>query len=234
VKFEELQAMMDYMYRGEVNVAQDKLGHFLRAAESLQIKGLSDSGGKEPPDSGISSTPSSTKRTAKGLPINRPSETRKQANQDILLDGSPQDGSISPNTWKRQRRGGSLADKTDLSSMGNAPGSKAPPPAAAPTAAPSAPSKESLPLVPGSEASDPNLLTNLMESSQTENHDSNSSSQDHVINQKQEPSSGILLEPKTEYVDDDQDLTLDEDMDSSLYKAGPSGRQSGKFEMPST
>lgn len=34
--------MMDYMYRGEVNISQDQLGALLKAAESLQIKGLSD------------------------------------------------------------------------------------------------------------------------------------------------------------------------------------------------
>lgn len=45
VKFPELRAMLDYMYRGEVNISQDLLGSFLKAAESLQIKGLTDSGG---------------------------------------------------------------------------------------------------------------------------------------------------------------------------------------------
>lgn len=36
--------MLDYMYRGEVNVSQEQLTTFLRAAESLQIKGLTDCG----------------------------------------------------------------------------------------------------------------------------------------------------------------------------------------------
>lgn len=45
VKFQELRAMMDYMYRGEVNISQDQLAALLKAAESLQIKGLSDSSG---------------------------------------------------------------------------------------------------------------------------------------------------------------------------------------------
>lgn len=45
VKFQELRAMMDYMYRGEVNISQDQLAALLKAAESLQIKGLSDSRG---------------------------------------------------------------------------------------------------------------------------------------------------------------------------------------------
>lgn len=33
------------MYRGEVNISQEQLSTFLKAAESLQIKGLTDSGG---------------------------------------------------------------------------------------------------------------------------------------------------------------------------------------------
>lgn len=42
VTFNELKAMMDYMYRGEVNIGQDQLTPLLKAAESLQIRGLSD------------------------------------------------------------------------------------------------------------------------------------------------------------------------------------------------
>ncbi|XP_020815259.1 longitudinals lacking protein, isoforms H/M/V isoform X12 [Drosophila serrata] len=50
VKYQELRAMMDYMYRGEVNISQDQLAALLKAAESLQIKGLSDNrtGGSAP------------------------------------------------------------------------------------------------------------------------------------------------------------------------------------------
>uniref|UniRef100_A0A1B6CSR1 BTB domain-containing protein n=1 Tax=Clastoptera arizonana TaxID=38151 RepID=A0A1B6CSR1_9HEMI len=47
VKYQELKAMLDYMYRGEVNISEEQLGHFLKAAESLQIKGLSDRSGGE-------------------------------------------------------------------------------------------------------------------------------------------------------------------------------------------
>lgn len=36
---------MDYMYRGEVNISQDHLSALLKAAESLQIKGLSEGRG---------------------------------------------------------------------------------------------------------------------------------------------------------------------------------------------
>ena len=42
VKFDHLQALVDYMYRGEVNVSQDQLAAFLNTAEALMIKGLAD------------------------------------------------------------------------------------------------------------------------------------------------------------------------------------------------
>jgi len=42
VRFVDLKALVDYMYRGEVNVSQDQLAAFLSTAESLRIKGLAD------------------------------------------------------------------------------------------------------------------------------------------------------------------------------------------------
>ena len=41
VKFVDLKALVEYMYRGEVNVAQDQLATFLSTAEALKIKGNS-------------------------------------------------------------------------------------------------------------------------------------------------------------------------------------------------
>lgn len=52
VRFIELKAMLDYMYKGEVNILQDQLDSFLKTAAALQIKGLTDQGGggtDEPP-----------------------------------------------------------------------------------------------------------------------------------------------------------------------------------------
>ncbi|MCL4136094.1 UNVERIFIED_CONTAM: hypothetical protein GTU68_033249, partial [Idotea baltica] len=43
VKAEELEALLNYMYEGEVNVMQEKLSGLIKAAEYLKVKGLSDS-----------------------------------------------------------------------------------------------------------------------------------------------------------------------------------------------
>ncbi|KAJ8963861.1 hypothetical protein NQ317_011012 [Molorchus minor] len=40
VKYFEIKAILEYMYRGEVNVAQDQLAALLKVAESLKVKGL--------------------------------------------------------------------------------------------------------------------------------------------------------------------------------------------------
>jgi len=45
VGFSELQAVLNFMYHGEVNVAQEELNTFLAVAEELQVKGLTQGGG---------------------------------------------------------------------------------------------------------------------------------------------------------------------------------------------
>ena len=40
VKFTDLQSVLNFMYQGEVNVAQEELNSFLAVAEDLRVKGL--------------------------------------------------------------------------------------------------------------------------------------------------------------------------------------------------
>ena len=54
VKYTDLQSVLNFMYHGEVNVAQEELNSFLAVAEDLRVKGLTQnqSGGtakKDPP-----------------------------------------------------------------------------------------------------------------------------------------------------------------------------------------
>ncbi|XP_037955674.1 sex determination protein fruitless-like isoform X2 [Teleopsis dalmanni] len=42
VRYSEMRSLLDFMYRGEVNVGQSSLPMFLKTAESLQVRGLTD------------------------------------------------------------------------------------------------------------------------------------------------------------------------------------------------
>lgn len=225
VRFDELKAMVDYMYRGEVNVAHDKLNAFLRAAESLQIKGLTDSG-TDPPDTG--GTTGGTKRTSKGAPVSVRSNQQLTVRSTNLADDL-RDGSVSPSQRKRRRRRGS--EESDNDSSSNVADGKQSSAAAAPVTGPSVLNQDMLPSVPASGPADA-LLSSIMESAETETATDSGifakavtpSSQEIVIQDK--GSSDVLIEPKTEYLDDDtQDLPLGDD-DSV---AGPSHSRSGNF-----
>jgi len=47
VRFTDLQSVLNFMYHGEVNVAQDELNSFLAVAEDLQVKGLTQNQSQE-------------------------------------------------------------------------------------------------------------------------------------------------------------------------------------------
>ncbi|CAL4065598.1 unnamed protein product, partial [Meganyctiphanes norvegica] len=47
VKWPELKAVVEFMYRGEINICQDQLGGLLKVAESLKIRGLADVDGEQ-------------------------------------------------------------------------------------------------------------------------------------------------------------------------------------------
>lgn len=42
VPYTDMRSLLDFMYRGEVSVDQDRLTAFLKVAESLRIKGLTE------------------------------------------------------------------------------------------------------------------------------------------------------------------------------------------------
>ncbi|XP_074112505.1 uncharacterized protein LOC141536125 isoform X11 [Cotesia typhae] len=130
VKFKELKAMMDYMYRGEVNISQDQLAALLKAAESLQIKGLSES---KTGSSGSTSSSKAETRSQKtvqpsapsldiphsssGLTIEKNNKVPRQSLAQASVGDLPEDsaspslskgissreGSVSPNGRKRKR-----------------------------------------------------------------------------------------------------------------------------------
>jgi len=98
VAFTDMQAVLNFMYHGEVNVAQDELNSFLAVAEDLKVKGLtqnnsSDSNSSSKPKSEASSNvprprpprqdePSFSKR-AQTVTSNQPSAQRIHEDDEI-------------------------------------------------------------------------------------------------------------------------------------------------------
>jgi len=64
VSYTELRALMLYMYHGEVHIPQSQLNSFLKAAESLKIKGLQKENQQE--DTQIERTPGKSKNVSRG------------------------------------------------------------------------------------------------------------------------------------------------------------------------
>merc|ERR1719300_1608293 len=68
--FLDIAAIIDFMYKGEINVSQDRLSSLLKTAENLKVKGLAEVSGEEkessPPSS--SSSASAMSRLSSGPP----------------------------------------------------------------------------------------------------------------------------------------------------------------------
>lgn len=95
------------MYRGEVNISQDQLGALLKAAESLQIKGLSDN--RKGETETRKSTTTTTTAPAPKSPPPAPSLPRvqgltiEQRKRETVDETTSREGSQSPGPRKRKR-----------------------------------------------------------------------------------------------------------------------------------
>lgn len=64
IKWSELRAVVEFMYKGEINVSQEQIGPLLKVAEALKIRGLADVNGEQdvvaPAVGEITNTPQKT------------------------------------------------------------------------------------------------------------------------------------------------------------------------------
>eukprot|EP00092_Neocalanus_flemingeri_P035650 GFUD01038814.1.p1 GENE.GFUD01038814.1~~GFUD01038814.1.p1 ORF type:complete len:353 (-),score=84.69 GFUD01038814.1:31-1089(-) len=74
VKFADLVSVVNFMYHGEVNVAQEELNSFLAVAEDLKVKGLTQSGSDSTPMSFPQDTSQQTRAHPDKLPSLPPLE----------------------------------------------------------------------------------------------------------------------------------------------------------------
>ena len=73
VKHKELLSVLNFMYVGEVNIAQDELNSFLTVAEDLKVKGLTQG------NAGDHEKPKSKRPVAKSGSISKPSKSHTAA-----------------------------------------------------------------------------------------------------------------------------------------------------------
>ncbi|XP_076682692.1 uncharacterized protein LOC143376352 isoform X3 [Andrena cerasifolii] len=246
VKFKELKAMMDYMYRGEVNISQDQLAALLKAAESLQIKGLSESktGGSSKTDSSkqqkVVPQPTAPSldipHSSSGLTIEKNKVPRQGMAQGSVGDlpedsASPQvskglssrEGSQSPTSRKRRRfRRRSVGEDNSLENHEASNSSDMPQQMGVPALGIAPVADEKVHADPTDSLGRSALMTQLTKPA------------DEMLQlplEKPEPNDN-LIEPKSEYLEDAEesveDLTLDDDMndlsemDQDTNRAGPS------------
>ena len=76
VEFSDLQAVLSFMYHGEVNVAQEELNSFLAVAEDLQVKGLTQNNSTESNASSLSKPKS--EHSSSSSTLKRPSPPSKE------------------------------------------------------------------------------------------------------------------------------------------------------------
>jgi hypothetical protein len=108
VKWHELKAIVEFMYKGEINVGQDQIGGLLKLAEMLKIRGLADVNGegetnvKAPASTILKTEPESKKvRTSAEFDISGveapPPVTKNRKRRWSLHEGSGPDSPADDN-----------------------------------------------------------------------------------------------------------------------------------------
>jgi len=119
VKYTDLQSVLNFMYHGEVNVAQEELNSFLAVAEDLRVKGLTQnqSGGQsskkshQPSPTTLPSSkpysrpaeklqtplpPSSLKKQYHSTPSNTPHPEDDDIQEVVPVKSEPRDPQVAP------------------------------------------------------------------------------------------------------------------------------------------
>ncbi|XP_043275557.1 protein bric-a-brac 2-like isoform X6 [Venturia canescens] len=125
VKFDDLAALVDFMYQGEVNVVQEQLASFLTTAELLAVQGLTDGTGKDSDsivedDVEIPNEPEVQLQNAAGKPMTN-SKGNKSPSSPLPFQSVDVQSEATPPTKRRKcRENRSLnADKSQRENNAN-------------------------------------------------------------------------------------------------------------------
>lgn len=87
VPYSDMKSLLDFMYRGEVSVDQERLTAFLRVAESLRIKGLTEVNDDKPSPVAPTPPPPQLQRIQPYL-VQQQQQHQRSKSQNSLLAGS--------------------------------------------------------------------------------------------------------------------------------------------------
>ncbi|CAG9858079.1 unnamed protein product [Phyllotreta striolata] len=80
IKWPELKAAVEFMYKGEINVSQEQIGPLLKVAESLKIRGLADVNGEQEGGE-VTAKPTVTSNVVKSEWDQRPQDLESEASR---------------------------------------------------------------------------------------------------------------------------------------------------------
>ncbi|XP_076272716.1 protein bric-a-brac 1-like isoform X2 [Rhynchophorus ferrugineus] len=135
IKWPELKAAVEFMYKGEINVSQEQIGPLLKVAETLKIRGLADVNGEQD----IAAASATAELTAR--PASRPATQTPAPEWGARPDQTPQGaGAASDNSEARTKRRRRSGERSSLSSPAESAGTEMPepPPSVEMSPAPSA------------------------------------------------------------------------------------------------
>lgn len=88
IPYADMKSLLDFMYRGEVSVDQERLSAFLRVAESLRIKGLTEVNDDKPANN--NSNTSNSNRDQNDTPLSSSSQQNRMQQQRKVLQQQQQ------------------------------------------------------------------------------------------------------------------------------------------------
>lgn len=164
VRFSEMKSLLDFMYKGEVNVGQNMLPMFLKTAESLQVRGLTENNTLNPKSEDRSTPSVSAENLSRSESFATPpaAHCAPPAPHTPLSAAPPAHPSHPSHAGKRRRTNSAIPrDDMDLSyrhyethvkgkggSTGSGSEPSTPPPAHAPHAPHRAPARSPAPHAP--------------------------------------------------------------------------------------
>jgi tramtrack len=82
IPYADMKSLLDFMYRGEVSVDQERLSAFLRVAESLRIKGLTEVNDDKPANN--NSNTSNNSRDQNDTPLSSSSQQNRMQSSNFV------------------------------------------------------------------------------------------------------------------------------------------------------